>query len=171
MAYRQFLIYKNIGPGRSLTLAYKFHLATLPIVEAKREAEVLKGIKKCNRHPGSWQEECIKYKWVERSQAWDIAQLQKVGSDIAIVWAGILRAMVVKAAEALAKPSFKPRQCKDAVLVFAQVAPYLNPDVFKAIQSAGTTPGSPAGKTTDSTATTFSDPDMDTDPGSAAGRF
>jgi hypothetical protein len=147
-SFCRFLFYRNLGPTRSLAKAYRAYLNTLPDAEAKQQAHTLTGVKKCsNRAPGNWYQDSIRHKWDSRSNSWDINQLQNVASDIAPMWAAILRTMVMKTAEALARPGFKPKSWRDAVLIFNQVAPYLNPDVFKAlVQSSGTTPGVSEGK-------------------------
>jgi hypothetical protein len=135
-SYCRFLCYRNLGPARSLAMAYTAYLNTLPDAEAKQLIQVLKGVKKCYRCPGNWQQDSIRYRWNERARDWDIDQLLRLGDDIAPFWAQVLRDVIRKAAEALADPKFKPRQWKDVIIVLDKVSLYMNPEIFRAVQFA-----------------------------------
>ena len=67
-AYRNFLVYRDIGPGRTFEKAY----------------EVKKGVKK--RIPGSFQRQANDYRWQERATAWDIEQMSQYGTKAVINW-------------------------------------------------------------------------------------
>ncbi len=56
-AYRAFLIYRNLGPKRSIDAAYRLSL--------KEHQESIK------RAPRRWGEWSTQYQWVVRAQAWD----------------------------------------------------------------------------------------------------
>jgi hypothetical protein len=151
-SFNRFLIYRNLGPARSLNLAYRYYLQSLPL-DPSQPAKVAKGSKR-QQAPGNWCSDSERYKWTKRAAAWDTDQLLKVGSDIAPFWAQVLRDVVKKAARALLSPNFKPRQWRDVLLVLDKVSPYLNPEVFKEIQAAsgaGTSPATSAARVARST--------------------
>lgn len=63
-AYARFLIYRNLGPARSLDAAYAISNIT------KR--------KKSESASGQWREDSTAYHWRERAARWDVAQLSVV---------------------------------------------------------------------------------------------
>jgi hypothetical protein len=126
-SYRRFLFYRNLGPGRSLNLAYRVYLATVPRDLATSE-EAPKSPKKPHT-PGNWKDDCERYNWSERGVEWDIHQLERIGIDVAPLWAGILREGLLRSVQALANPRFKPKQWRDAFVVLQ----FLNADVMMAL--------------------------------------
>jgi hypothetical protein len=126
-SYCRFLFYRNLGPGRSLNLAYRTYLNTIP-VDPAQPGNALKGVKP-RRAPANWLDDSSRYRWTERAVEWDIAQLERIGIDVAPLWAGILRASLVKSAQKFAQPSFKPTNWRDAHLILT----FLTADVIQAL--------------------------------------
>ncbi len=69
-SYKHFLIYRNMGPGRSLHAAY----GQLCIA---KQREIKASI------PGNWTSDSSRFRWVERCKAWDIFVLLEQGPAIA----------------------------------------------------------------------------------------
>lgn len=127
-SYARFLIYRNIGPGRSLQLAYETYLSTF-----RNATDATKGNKR-PQVPGHWGDDSARHEWCDRAAAWDIGQLEAQGVELARLWAGILIAAATKAAVKLADPRCKPKDFMQALAVIDRVAPYLTPDALKHIQ-------------------------------------
>lgn len=84
-SYVRFLVYRNLGPMRSLDIAYKQF---------------------CNAHnrskspqyaSGQWKDDCAKYSWVSRARAWDIYNLTESGKETFVKFLATLNALVTKA--------------------------------------------------------------------------
>jgi hypothetical protein len=88
-AYARFLIFRALGPARSLGGAYGVYLGE---PDAKRPA------------PGRWRRDSVRWSWQERAVAWDIDQLSTQG--IAAIAAFV--AAVNKASLCLLEAMFDP---------------------------------------------------------------
>lgn len=137
-AYARFLLYRNLGPGRSLQLAYRTYLKTF----RNAVPDATKGNKK-PQVPGHWGDDSARHKWGDRAAAWDIAQLERQGPELARLWAGILVAAATKAAQKLAEPGCQPKDFMQALAVVDRLAPYLTPDALKHLQPTPDGPGEP----------------------------
>lgn len=62
-AYERFLVYRDLGHGRSLSKAY----------------QAACGLEQCKRVPGNWQRHSKRLQWPERAIKWDIDRLQREG--------------------------------------------------------------------------------------------
>jgi hypothetical protein len=131
-SFNRFLFYRNLGPARSLSRAYRHYLQSLP-PDPEKPAEATKSLKRLHV-PGNWIDDSQRHKWAKRAASWDTSLLLKMGSDLAPFWNQILRDVVRKAAEALLSTKLKPKSWKDVLLVLDKISPYLNPDVLKANQ-------------------------------------
>jgi hypothetical protein len=85
-AYARFLIYRNLGPARSLAEAQK--LAT-------------KSHKKPTKVAGSWSDESARWGWVERAHDWDISRLAQQGEEAVVVFIALVRLAVQQSLAAL----------------------------------------------------------------------
>lgn len=92
-AYVRFLFYRNLGPARSLRRA---HEAALQSVGEATEGDDGRQL------PGQWSRDSREYRWVERARAWDAAMLEEVGRETVTAFLAYLRALTIKALEALA---------------------------------------------------------------------
>jgi hypothetical protein len=118
-AYARFLSYRNLGPGRSLALAESVHSG-----------------KRRQKASGNWFDDSAQYDWVSRAVAWDVHTLSAYGEELARLWVGILVAAARKCAQKLADPACVPKDFAQALAVVDRLAPYLTPDVLKALQPA-----------------------------------
>ena len=73
-AYARFLIYRNLGTGRSFRKAYRHYL---------RECDGYTGGLKRLHVPGSWRPDAKAYFWAERASAWDVRNLAAYGAKVA----------------------------------------------------------------------------------------
>lgn len=71
--YTRFLLYRNIGPSRSLRKAYYHYL---------QEYDGFRGPIKGVRPPHQWAADSSQWGWVARSSAWDVHNLTGHGSRI-----------------------------------------------------------------------------------------
>lgn len=97
-AYARFLLYRNLGPTRSLDTAYQV---------TKSDSSL--------QAPGNWAAESNRYQWVERSTAWDIEMLAAYGERAIIDYVAAIRKIAQKSLEALERESIKPKDWKSAI--------------------------------------------------------
>src|SRR5262249_19161052 len=77
-AYAHFLLYRNLGPARSIDRAYAAYQATSEVNDiATDEDAARRG--KTRRAPGNWWKEAAAYEWESRAAAWDVAVLADTG--------------------------------------------------------------------------------------------
>lgn len=109
-AYVRFLMYRNLGPARSVDAAYT----------------VSKGNKRRARAPGAWREDSVKFRWVERAQAWDVFTLTEHGQRAVVNFVSAIEQFSLKVLETLAQPNVKPRSWDaaiEAMVILGQVIP------------------------------------------------
>lgn len=124
-SYTRFLLYRNIGPTRSLRRAYFLYL---------REYDGFRGVMKGVRPPGSWQEECRDNFWPERAAAWDVRNLTAYGSKVAALHA---EAVAVVARKNLRYAgAMKPGDdgWLDLMASMKVVAAFLSPELVRGIE-------------------------------------
>lgn len=115
-AYRRFLVYRDLGPARSLSAAYQ-------LAQPGRK-KATKGNKK-QRVSGQWTSDCARYDWVARARAWDVAQLADRGQNAVVGFVAALEAYTLKVVEGL-QSAARPRswqQLTDALHVLSQLIP------------------------------------------------
>ena len=78
-AYARFLVYRGLGPCRSLDKA----------------ARAYGGSK--GRAPGNWFREAAAWKWQERAQAWDIATFAEVGKRAVVAYLALIEGIATRA--------------------------------------------------------------------------
>lgn len=123
-AYARFLVYRNLGPARTLDAAY----TTANVGNRRKSSE----------RSGTWQDNSTAYNWRERAARWDVAQLSAVVPATAGV---IFEAIAEFAKQVLAEVqagTHKPKnwtEVKDALIVLAS---FVSPDVITAaVDNAG----------------------------------
>lgn len=89
-AYRNFLFYRNLGPGRTLHKAYLAHM------EASDKAT--HGDTKVS---GQWKDQSRDHAWVDRADAWDVYNLQAIGKKTAAAAAVYFERLVLRLLEGL----------------------------------------------------------------------
>lgn len=136
-AYARFLIYRNLGPARSLDAAYKI-------------ANVGKR-RKSSERSGTWQENATAHRWRERAARWDVAQLSVVVPEAT----GLIFQSIAEYAkiilEALQERKHTPRtwaELKDGLVVLSTL---VSPDVIAAATDHAQPAGPGAGDESDGT--------------------
>jgi hypothetical protein len=116
-AYRRFLVYLGLGPGRS--------------IEKAIEAE--KGIKRQN---GQWYRDSSNYRWKERTAAYDIAMLApQMGSEVVINWTAAANEWSKNLLEAIQGGKMKPKNFDQTVTLFNVFANFVTPETLEAAKS------------------------------------
>jgi hypothetical protein len=132
-AYVRFLIYRNLGPARSLDLAYR------TFQEGQEGAP--ESVER--RAPGQWYGDSRTFAWVERARAWDIAMLAEHGQDAVMVFVGCLKQAAVKVLRSLDRLD-GPADWKSAMESLNVLSSLIPAETIKAMQphaGDGTPPG------------------------------
>lgn len=128
-SYARFLLFRGLGPGRTLGAAYNQYVATFRNAAERKETQRLPV-------PGHWGDDSSQWRWLDRAGAWDVHVLSTHGERLAVLWVGILTAAAEKCAQRLADPKCKPRDFAQCVAVIDKLAAFLDPDVVKSLQPA-----------------------------------
>jgi len=114
VAYRRFLVYLYLGPGRSV----------------EKAAEAQKGTK---RHiGGAWKRDCSEYRWVERAAAYDIDSLSRVGSDVVVLWVRSIAKLAEMAYSEIEEGRHKPRNLEQLLEVIGVLGNFVTPETVQA---------------------------------------
>jgi hypothetical protein len=132
-AFVRFLIYLNLGPGRSLNAAYRTFLSNL--------GEATEGHER-PQAPGQWHRDMRLFGWLSRARAWDVAVFSEVGREAAIALMSYVRALAVKGLEALAESS-GPADWKDHLETIHALSSIIPQETFAALADAGGPPPEP----------------------------
>lgn len=127
-AYIRFLIYRDLGPARSIDAAYAAH----------QGEEAAKGSKRQQRAPGQWTNDSAQYRWPERARAWDRALLV----DLVPEAAGMIFHAVNETARAtlqqLQSGKLRPRTWPQLMGTVTILASFISPETIRAaIDHAG----------------------------------
>lgn len=117
-AYARFLIYRGLGPLRTLT-----------------NAESVACGRKKKHASGNWTRDHSVHEWRSRAIAWDITQLQANGERLGYVFIGVLEKMTEQLAEALVAGKAKPKSARDVAEWFKTLSPYLTPQLIDKIRA------------------------------------
>jgi len=128
-AYARFLLYRNIGPGRSQQAAYDTYRASFRNAVPEAEKSAKKPLV-----PGHWNDDSARWRWVDRAAAYDVHVLSTHGERLAVLWVGILTSAARKCAEKLADPRCKPKDFMQCIAVVDKLAAFLSPDAVQSIQ-------------------------------------
>jgi hypothetical protein len=139
--YGCFLLYRNLGPGRTLQLAYLEYRLTFK--NADREA--LESEEKLPPVPGSWATISSKWDWVRRSDAWDVHVFELYGERAVIKFVNALEKIAEKSCQALARPNMKPKTWHDVLEALAIIQQYAQPGSVNALRERKADPRESAG--------------------------
>jgi hypothetical protein len=106
-AYTHFLLYRNLGPARSIDRAYAAYQATSQTDEAAADDEAAKR-GKTRRAPGNWWEEAATYDWGRRAAAWDLAVLADTGRSAIVTFTTVLEKVSVRCLAAVVDGEIAP---------------------------------------------------------------
>jgi hypothetical protein len=107
-AYARFLLFRNLGPARTLDAAYRAYLATPEIDDGPPDIEVGKGDKR-RRAPGSWQKEAAEQSWADRAAAWDVATLSDLGRATVVSFCSVLERICTRSLSAVVDNEIAPK--------------------------------------------------------------
>jgi hypothetical protein len=96
-AYARFLVYRNLGVGRTLDAAYSVSNS----VGIKRN--------KSERSGGQWHDDSAAWDWKDRSAAWDIEVLAEVGRGVVAKFVGAIDLSFGVIIQQLASGNIKPK--------------------------------------------------------------
>ena len=125
-AYVRFLVYRNMGPRRTLDKAYrKFLKEFYDGVEVHEKT----------RAPGSWQDDSVGHFWGERASAWDIRNLSAYGTKVAALHCEAVARLAAKNLRALAQLEPGDAGWRDLLDGMKVVAVFLSPELVSATES------------------------------------
>src|SRR5262245_47569840 len=115
-AYRRFLIYRDLGPGRSLRAADR---------AARQGREPYTKRHGKTRCSGQWSDDCRHFDWVTRAHAWDVYQLATHGQTAVVAFVSALEAATRKLLERLerVKGPATWKEITEAMLVLSECIP------------------------------------------------
>src|SRR5687768_17558601 len=95
VAYARFLLYRNLGPARSLEKAYGAFLSTIEDESAQNRVKP--------RASGTWCEDSAQYKWVARAVAWDVDSFKVLGTQFVVRYVEVLNKLTERLLDELAR--------------------------------------------------------------------
>jgi hypothetical protein len=127
-AYARYLLFRSLGPGRTVEAAYKLHWRRM----SEREETCPR------RAPPNWYTEATRHRWRDRADAWDMRVLIGVGEHAIAGHVALLDALARRAVrwvEESAGPSDPAwGRLLDTIDVFSRAVP---PDMLAAIIAPG----------------------------------
>lgn len=148
--YVRFLIYRNLGPGRTVDLAYNAYVAQMPTDPAK----VPKGKPDRRRRPtpkpgtrasSSWWENSREHEWQQRATAWDIYTFKAVVPDGAIAIMHVVAETAKVALRALQTGTLKPTSWGELINGVELLTSFISADAVHNLLGGGAGPALPAG--------------------------
>lgn len=143
-AYARFLVYRNLGPTRTLQRAWEAHL------QAGRRGRGGRNRTKSDAEPAThrsstWAANAVAFQWSERAREWDIAMLSQVGAEAVVDFVNILRLYAARTLEALNDGgAIKPDgfgQITAAVNTLGALIPAETVEAVQSIAGSGGVPG------------------------------
>jgi hypothetical protein len=143
--YTHFLIFRNLGPRRTLRKAYRHYLTTFANSQNK--------VTDCTgaNMPQRWRNLYRDNRWVERASAWDVSNLKSVGSQLVVNQSRALLNLSRKALAASIEVAISTDDVKELLEVLKTIQQYLTPEfVGSTGQDANAVVDQPVAATTDS---------------------
>jgi hypothetical protein len=117
-AYARFLIYRGLGPLRSVV-----------------SAESVACGRKKKHASGNWTGEAAEWEWKRRATAWDISQLTLNGESLAFTFIGVIEKMAEQLAETVLGGKATPKSSRDVVEWLKALSPYLTPALIEKVRN------------------------------------
>ncbi len=134
-AYARFLMYRNLGPTRTIDLAYAL----------AREAKRGKGKQTSKRASGEWMRNSTNFDWPMRASAWDVAMLAEVGKKVVVHYVHALERAALKTLAVLEDPKVKPRGWGGAIEAINVLGGFIPAETIAAIRADTAVPGADGG--------------------------
>jgi hypothetical protein len=129
-AYVRFLVFRNLGPGRTLDRAYREF--------GRDNGTVSEGTQR--RAPGRWRFLSTTFDWFARARQWDIATLTEHGQDAVMAFVHTLSSALQKVAGALENLEGPP-DWATAIESLVLLASLIPPETVAAVMAAAATTG------------------------------
>ena len=118
--YSYFLVFRNLGPRRTLRAAYRQFAATF----GNAQKVPMSGV----NVPDKWKNLRRDNRWVERASAWDVSNLKSVGSQLVVNQSRSLLILSRKALTAAGKVAISTEDARELLEVLKAVQAYLTPE-------------------------------------------
>jgi len=116
-AYRRFMIYRDLGPLRTIEKAYK----------------AFKGnAKHSNSVPGMWGKDSVDYNWLNRATFWDIEMMSEHGTQAVINWVLSLVELSEQTLEEMQSGRLKPRSFEQVLGALDVLGKFVTPETVEA---------------------------------------
>lgn len=118
-AYARFLVYRNLGPARSLDAAY---------------GAAAGNRRKSQSTSGQWLADSSAYNWVDRSTRWDIHNLTTAGAGAVAKFVKIIDLVALRSLEALENGDIKPTDWAGLVNALDKLGAYIPAETVSQIR-------------------------------------
>ncbi len=117
-AYARFLVYRNLGVGRSISSA---------------AASVAKGEK---RRSGQWERDSANFEWSVRAIDWDIFNAKRIGESIVLEYIQTLKVMWFKTLQVASDKKTKPKGWAELVETVTTLGAFIPQETVAGIRRA-----------------------------------
>lgn len=128
-AYVRFLLFRNMGPTRTILAAWQLWVKARPAPRTKTKRKTA-----AQTHAsGTWSDDAATWRWIERARAWDIATLRDVVPETATLIFSAIREMARITLEELTSGNLRPttwEEVKDSAVVLSQ---FIAPETITAV--------------------------------------
>lgn len=123
-AYTRFLVYRNLGPTRSIEKAYLAFTASNRV--------------KSRRASGQWLNDSSTYNWQERSSKWDASQLINAVPEAATTIFNLIAEVARTSLEQVQNGELRPTTWEQLHEMVVTLASFISPEVIsQTIDNAG----------------------------------
>lgn len=105
-AYRAFLVYRNLGPKRTVKLAFHAWM------EAKGDGGAVDSRQYV---PARWQGWSARHSWQVRAQRWDISELIQSGTRVPLMLNIVIERAAVRLLDAMTNDGVRPQTWDDVI--------------------------------------------------------
>jgi hypothetical protein len=132
-AYTHFLFYRNLGPARTLDVAYQTYLRTLP--DDHQGGGAGKGDKR--RAPGCWAKESASRDWPQRAAAWDVHVLAETGREAITHYCALLRQTAQRCLAVIIDGAIAPDSWQSLIETLNTLGNLIPPELITGVAQEG----------------------------------
>ena len=150
-AYARFLVYRNLGPTRSLAVAYAYTYTlgspkATKRVKSRRSAKATKSSKSLvsTKVSGQWNKDSSQFQWQARATAWDIEMLTQVGQQTVVKFVTLLDDAVLMTLKHLKETKRKPRTWLDLFNAIKILGDFIPAETVAQIRDSAARDATPA---------------------------
>jgi hypothetical protein len=122
-AYSWFLIYRNLGPARSVPRAYAVYTGAAAKGSERQEPS------------GAWTQACSAHNWTERAVDWDIANLVKTGEVAIAGFVGLLHEATGRTLRALSNKVAAPKSWAEILQALTTLGQFFPDEALARVQN------------------------------------